>query len=846
LLAFGLILFVLGDVAVRMSSPSSHVAAWWPAAGVSVAVLVRRWQARWSFALAIVIFSGLGNLAGGRPWYISLGFSLSNAAEALVAAACLWQLSPRTPSLRRLGDVARLGAATALGAATIAGGVALTLWVSGETVAASTLRVIPSHAASVLLIAPLALSSTRVTRRHPAEVAASWLVIGAAVGLVFSPGQTRALVFLLMVPMVWSGIRLGVRAVSAQLLAVGIAVTVMTSRGWGPFANPRADAGDSNASIQLLIIACSLVAVSLATAMAERESALQRVRASEELFRRGFDEALVGMMLLRLEGKSVRALPANNAATRELAIDVNDLVSPRLRDDEGRTLGEVAHGLAPGEGWRGEMDHVLDGSRRRLSVSVSRLSGDAARLATCQTADVTARHQADLELERLAMRDHLTGLPNRVLLDQRLSTLLAEAATASTSVAVMFIDLDDFKLINDTSGHHQGDLILVEIARRLAACVRPDDTVARMGGDEFVVICPDVSDMRDAVALADRLRPVCQEPISINDSTFQVELSVGIALSTPDVSKNELLSQADIALYSAKAGGKRRIVAYTDDMGAAAADQVRLEADLRDAVDGGQLAVHMQPVVDVDDERIMAAEALIRWNHPERGLLLPGAFLPVAERAGMMVDIGAWVLDEACRQAASWIEQFGVDAAPCVHVNVSARQLDERGFADIALATLRRRGLPPHKLVLELTETYLAEVDESLIAEFEILAGQGVRFAADDYGTGYSPLTRIIELPISMIKIDQRFVRSATDNQRALAVVSSLANLARSLGLEAVAEGVESVDHARVLRDMGIRSAQGHLWYRAMSATAFHALLNQTAASRISPADAPESLTASR
>jgi len=300
-------------------------------------------------------------------------------------------------------------------------------------------------------------------------------------------------------------------------------------------------------------------------------------------------------------------------------------------------------------------------------------------------------------------------------------------------------------------------------------------------------------------------------------------------VSTDGSTAEQLLSHADIALYSSKATGKGRVTLYSDDLGEAAANEVRLQAELRVACRDHQFVVHMQPVVSIDSGVMVAAEALIRWQHPARRLLLPGDFLHVAERSGMMPTIGRWVLDESCRQAAAWIGRVGLMNAPAVHVNVSATQLDTIGFGEMVLATLQRHRLPPEKLVLELTETYLAEVDAQLVIELETLSRRGIRLAADDYGTGYSPLTRIVEMPVSMIKIDQQFIRAVTTDHRSLAVVSALTELARNLELDVVAEGVETDEHARILHALGITLGQGHLWYPALSPSDFDRLIDTSA-----------------
>ncbi len=824
LLAFGLVIFVLGVFSVRLAPQGTEVAAWWPAAGVSVAVLARYWRSRWAVTVVVVVFSTLANVAGGRSWPVALGFGVSNGVEALVAAACLWWLSGGPPELRRLVDVGRLLIAALAGSLTIALGVAVTLQLFGAIgIDGALFNVIPSHLAAILLIVPLGLATGPVVRRAPAEVAGSWALVVVVGLVVFVPDPAQALAFVTIGPLVWAATRLGLRTASAQLTVLAVSVTLLTAHGRGPFVGAAIATGGSNPLVQAFVITCALVVIPLAVVTAQAQRSLERITASEELFRRGFEEAIVALLLLRIEGRSVRAIQVNQAAETRLGLHPGDLVPPTLVDDGDRSLGEIGSGLRPGEGWGGEMSVPLgDDEVRHYAVAVSRLSGDDSRqLATCQVVDVTDRHRAEHELQRIALHDPLTGLPNRVLLERRLSEELA----SGRAVTLMFVDLDDFKLVNDTAGHRLGDQVLVAVAERLTGCVKHGDTVARLGGDEFVLVLPDVSCTADALRIADRIWAAIELPVETGELTYRVNLSIGVALGRADTTSGKLLSEADMALYSAKSAGKRRAVVYTDALGQEAADQVHLEAELRVALREHQFRLWMQPVVEIDSGRWVAGEGLIRWQHPDRGLLGPEEFLHVAERAGLMARIDEWVLDEACRQAAGWMRAVGEDAAPVAQVNVSASLLDEPGLSGTVMSTLRGHQLPPAKLVLEVGETHLAEIGEAVLQEFGALVAHGVRFAAADYGTGYSPLGRITELPIDMIKIDREFVRSLTTDRRAQAVVSSLEELARTIGLGVVAEGVQDTETATALRAIGVRMGQGELWQKALDPASFVELL---------------------
>jgi EAL domain-containing protein (putative c-di-GMP-specific phosphodiesterase class I) len=299
--------------------------------------------------------------------------------------------------------------------------------------------------------------------------------------------------------------------------------------------------------------------------------------------------------------------------------------------------------------------------------------------------------------------------------------------------------------------------------------------------------------------------------------------SVGVVGGGGGPPPHDMLRDADAAMYAAKGRGKRRAVVFAEEHRSVALRSVRLDGELRRAIDDQELEVHLQPVVDLRSGAVVAAEALVRWQHPDRGLLPPGEWLDVAEASGLMPEIGAWVLERSCAEAATWPEQDG--AAPLVHVNVSARQLEQEGFVDVVTAVLERTGLPPRRLVLEFTETHLDQVSDALLADLARLRAMGIELAADDYGTGYSPLTRVIDLPISMIKIDRRFVAAMNDDVRSRAVVTTLVRLGHGLSLDVVAEGVETAAQASALRDVGCRSAQGYLWSRPVPADEFRRYL---------------------
>jgi diguanylate cyclase (GGDEF)-like protein len=428
----------------------------------------------------------------------------------------------------------------------------------------------------------------------------------------------------------------------------------------------------------------------------------------------------------------------------------------------------------------------------------------------------------------MAMHDSLTGLPNRLLLTDRLEHALAAAIRTGLHVAVMFLDLDDFKKINDTDGHQNGDEVLKIVAGRLQEVVRPGDTISRLGGDEFVLLCPNLGAAEDATRVAERVLSSLGRPIDIGDHRYSVNASMGIALAAADDRPGTLLSHADAAMYAAKRRGKGRCEVFAPEMHTSAARNADLGPRLQRALEDEEFRLHFQPVVDLASARVLAVEALIRWAHPARGLLPPAEWLDVVERSDLVVGMGRWVLQEACRWGAMWRETLG-DLAPVVHVNISARHLNHPSFLGDVRQALHDSGCSPLWLVIEVTETHLLTVSPGLRRDLERLRTLGVRLAADDYGTGYSALSQVVELDVDQLKIDRSFVAAMDTSRRAHAVVHAIIGLGNALGLEVVAEGVERPDQADELLRLGCLSAQGYLWSAARPPEEVPALVRASA-----------------
>jgi diguanylate cyclase (GGDEF)-like protein len=426
-------------------------------------------------------------------------------------------------------------------------------------------------------------------------------------------------------------------------------------------------------------------------------------------------------------------------------------------------------------------------------------------------------------LDHGASHDSLTQLANRDLLGVRLAGALA-GCVADRLVSVILIDLDDFKMVNDALGHGIGDALLVDVAGRLTAGVRSGDTVARLGGDEFAVLL-DGATRHEVDDVADRLLAALSPPARVAGHELLVRASLGIAAGTPASDGNELVRQADVAMYAAKAAGGSRYVHYTAVLDVGLAEQPRIGAELRQAIEEGQLRLAYQPLVSLADGRITGVEALVRWAHPTRGLLAPAGFIPVAERTGLIVPLGRWVLREACRQAAQWTVDYGPAAPSRLNVNVSAAQLYEPGFATEVAAALADSGLPPHRLTLEITETMAATLVGS-VPHLAALRGLGVRISLDDFGTGQSSLSLLQTCPADELKLDRTFTQADPVAHRST-VAAAVAHLGQAFGLDLVAEGVETEAQADRLRALGYPVAQGYHLGRPMPADAIGALFGR-------------------
>jgi diguanylate cyclase (GGDEF)-like protein len=431
--------------------------------------------------------------------------------------------------------------------------------------------------------------------------------------------------------------------------------------------------------------------------------------------------------------------------------------------------------------------------------------------------DITERKALEEQLAHEALHDPLTGLANRVLFKDRVQHAVARQRRGGRPIAVLFVDLDDFKTVNDSLGHGVGDVLLVEAGRRIQGCIRPGDTTARLGGDEFAVLLED-ADAPAARAAAERIVHALDAPVHVAGREVFVTGSIGIAPGAPGDGVDDLLRNADMAMYRAKEVGKGRALVYDPAMSAAALERFELISDLQRALERGELSLRYQPILDLERSRIVGAEALVRWTHPRLGLLPPLEFVPLAEETGLVVPLGRWVRGEACRQLAAWRELAPAGAPLFVSVNLAPRELYEPDLVGEVASLLAQHGLAPSTLVFEVTEGAITASDRVVSDQLLALRELGVRIAIDDFGTGYSSLAHLKRLPLDELKIDKAFVISLTEEADDSVIVRSTIDLGHNMGLKVVAEGVENLEAFGVLERFGCDMAQGYFISRPLPA----------------------------
>ncbi len=509
------------------------------------------------------------------------------------------------------------------------------------------------------------------------------------------------------------------------------------------------------------------------------------------------------------------------------AISEDRLVAIEDYRDSDDALPQFAHELHAAMASPVREDGAVVGSLVTATHRLGRRYSETERASLAALAELASLALTDArtveDALHQAFHDSLTALPNRALFVDRLEQGLKRGHRTRSPLAVLFLDLDTFKTVNDSLGHAAGDELLVAVAARLSDCIRPGDTAARFGGDEFAVLLEDVGNDSAAERVALRILYALEAPFDVSGREVFISTSIGIALG--DSPADDPIRDADLAMYRAKAEGKGRYVVFEPSMHAAVMERLELEADLQRAVERDELVLHYQPVVDLDAGTITGTEALVRWRHPTRGLVPPNAFIPLAEETRLMPQLGRWVLNEACRQAARWLASNDLPERFAVGVNLSGRQLQSPGLVEDVAAALERARLEPRRLVLEITETVLMSDIEATIAKLKRLKGLGVRLAVDDFGTGYSSLQYLRRFPIDILKIDKAFVDDIDGTDPDSTLARAIIDLGESFQLTVVAEGIEREAQRRRLLELGCHSGQGFLFTRPVDRMEMDVLL---------------------
>lgn len=556
-----------------------------------------------------------------------------------------------------------------------------------------------------------------------------------------------------------------------------------------------------------------------------RKLAEQALSDAKEKYRAIFEDAVIGIFQINPGG---RPLSINRGLAQMLGYDSAEEFLAEIIDvwrqvfvDPDRMLSVVRDAQKKGIVHGAEVEiYRRDRSKRWVIANIRAARDSTGNIALFEgtVEDITERRVAEERVQFLAYFDALTGLPNRTLLEDRIAIALGGAHRRKEGIAFLFLDLDRFKIVNDTLGHSVGDLLLQEVAERLKKWVREQDTVARVGGDEFVIMLAGIQSPSDAAAAAERLVELITAGFSIHDHSLNITCSVGISMFPENGTDGEtLVKHADAAMYSAKQKGPNNVEFFTEGLNAQMVERLRLESGLRQAVERNELYLVYQPQMDIATGGIVGVEALLRWQHPELGLVPPNRFISIAENSGLIVPIGEWVLRTACAQARKW-QDGGLPAVP-IAVNVSAVQFRQDGFRNLIKNVLRETGLPPQYLELELTESLLLTNADVMFSVLSELNEMGLQLAIDDFGTGYSSLSYLKQFPVKKLKIDRSFIKNVVLNQSDAAITTAIIGMAKSLGLKVIAEGVETEAQMSFLREHRCDEIQGYYLSKPITAT---------------------------
>lgn len=816
--------FAAARLLVSLSAPPDGVVvAVWLSSGVSVAAYIVFGPIA---ALGAILGSAAFELSIGTPPLGAGGMALANAFSEFVAYWIIIRGKTGTLSLQRTGDVLRF-----LTAAVIASVSSATLGVA-DYVAFGVLRtadfwsnwlaMFGSVVVGILLLTPFLVHVAKVrgsTRglAGGAELALTILAVTMTTLLWQStilPDQAREPALILVaLPLVFAAFRFSPLSMSITMVSFGLAASIGAMQR---LSNASMPTSESLFTLQFMMSSVATVSYFLFSIVSERGQAHESLRLAAKVFENSND----GIVITLADGTIV---DVNDAYTRIHGLTRESVIgrNPRIWKSECHPpefYEEMWRSLTTRGEWRGEIwDRRADGSLVPKWQSIAAVKDEHGKTShyVGVFSDITAIKEAEDRLKKLATHDPLTDLPNRNLAKDRLAEAITRGRRQDTSVALMFFDLDGFKNVNDSLGHAKGDELLVQVAGRVSSLLRASDVVARQGGDEFIVVVPDIRDMQDVDALAHRLLESISRPYQLGSEAAHVSASMGIAVFPLDGDDPATLIQhADVAMYRAKELGRNRAQYFSAQLKDDFHRRMRIESGLRNALDRRQFFLEYQPQVDLRTGSISGVEALLRWRTEDGVVVGPDEFIPVAEESGLIVPIGEWVLHQACRDVAAL--RAGGFPDMIVAVNFSTRQFGEPDFVARIGRALRVAGLPAAALRLEVTETALMYDPEDAAGKLEALRREGVHISLDDFGTGYSSLKYAHRFSPGELKIDHYFVRGIPEVADSRAIVLATLALARSLGIEAVAEGTETEEQVRFLRAQACCRAQGYYFSRPL------------------------------
>ena len=823
--------FVTGKLGLLVPYVGSNITLIWLPSGISVAALLcwgyRYWPA--------ILLGGLAvNLTSDLPPELAIIISTVCTLAPLLTAWMLNIFKFRI-QLKRLRDMLWLIISACIGMTISAsGGVAglvyfgtdgihdwhlpWLIWWLGDTL-------------GVLLALPILLSISSYELKRLWQQRAQYLTCCAIVfiaelailQLVHSTsGQFALLAFMVLPLVIWAAMRFSMLGAALLVLGLSIIAVISTAHSIGPFY--QSDVNQGILSLWVFMSTLAMVVLMISVLQAERVATELALRGSEARFRAVVDGALDAVVTIDESGCLVEFNPAAERIfgyTRQQVIGrplSEVIIPPSMRS--AHTKGHQNF-LQTGEqkifDQRVEMVAMrADGSEFPVELTITSLKDKGLPLVTGFIRDITKRKKAEENIHNLAFFDPLTGLPNRRLLLDRLQQAFATSARAHTHGAMLFIDLDNFKALNDSRGHDVGDLLLIEVTQRLRITVRDEDTVSRLGGDEFVVLLEGLNAnvaqaAAEARSVGEKLLEEIDKPYQLQGIEHHSSSSIGMCLfSGNDVNIDELFKRADTAMYEAKAAGRNTLRFFDPAMQVAIEHRVKLESQLRRAIAEQQFSLHYQVQVDAD-RNIFGVEALLRWHHPLGAIVSPGEFIWAAEENGLIIPIGRWVIHQACEQIKRW-EALPYASKIQLAVNVSARQFKQVDFVEIIRGCLEFTGINPGLLKLELTESLIMEDIDNTIEKMQAIRAMGVRFSMDDFGTGYSSLAYLKTLPLTQIKIDQSFVSDIATDANDATIVQTIIVMSRTLGLNVIAEGVETEEQFALLKHYGCTQFQGFLF----------------------------------